>query len=54
MERENEILKSILKKVTAIKWWARLRYPDNRDWWTEEESAIIKGATRSRGSGDCT
>lgn len=35
------ILRLILRKAQSPMWWARLSYPTDKKYWTEEEQDVL-------------
>ena len=38
---DEEVLRSILRRVNAPMWWARLSYPTNPKFWNEDERRVL-------------
>lgn len=41
---DEEMLRTILRRVRSPMWWARLGYPEDPKFWTEEEREVLNRA----------
>lgn len=43
-DSDMEVLQKIIRRATSPMWWARLSYPKNPDFWTENEQRVLAEA----------